>query len=98
MRKINKNDNNSYLFSQKIPESTHRILMDMMKKYRFKIMTRNNIVIEKITIAGIDFESAQKKLNQMYRHCDVIEWFIEENTKQGSTDFDKIIDLIIKTE
>lgn len=69
-----------------------------MKKFRFKIMTRNNIVIEKIVIAAIDLENAKKKLDQMYRFCDVIECSTLEDIKQGLTDFDKVIDLITKTE
>ncbi len=72
--------------------------MNTMNKYKFKIVTRNNIVIDKLVIAGIDFENARSKLDQMYRYCEVTEWSIEDNLKQDSTDFDKVLDLITRTE
>ncbi len=60
-------------------------------------MTRNNIVIDKLVIAGVDFDNARNKLDQMYKYCEVIEWKIEDNAKY-ETDFDKVLDLITKTQ
>jgi hypothetical protein len=66
-----------------------------MIKYKFKIMTRNQIAVDKLMIAGSDFESAKVKLEKMYPHCEILEYQAEQSaTKKAS--FDDILDLITK--
>ncbi len=43
-----------------------------MQKYAFSIRTRSGQFIERIAIAGRDREDAERKLNQMYRYCEVV--------------------------
>lgn len=43
-----------------------------MQKYAFSIRTRTGQFIERIVIAGRDRQDAERKLNQMYRHCEVV--------------------------
>lgn len=43
-----------------------------MQKFAFSIKTRSGQFIERIAIAGRDREDAERKLNQMYRYCEVI--------------------------
>lgn len=43
-----------------------------MQKYAFSIKTRSGQFIERIAIAGRDREDAERKLNQMYRYCEVV--------------------------
>jgi hypothetical protein len=43
-----------------------------MQKYAFSIKTRSGQFIERIVIAGKDREDAERKLNQMYRYCEVV--------------------------
>jgi hypothetical protein len=43
-----------------------------MQKYAFSIKTRSGQFIERIAIAGKDREDAERKLNQMYRYCEVV--------------------------
>lgn len=43
-----------------------------MQKYAFSIKTRSGQFIERITIAGRNREDAERKLNQMYRYCEVV--------------------------
>ncbi len=43
-----------------------------MQKYCFSIRTRSGQFIERIVIAGKDREDAERKLNQMYRYCEVV--------------------------
>lgn len=43
-----------------------------MQKFVFSIRTRSGQFIERIAIAGKDRADAERKLNQMYRHCEVI--------------------------
>ena len=42
-------------------------------KYRFRIRTRQGLVVEKLTIHGRDEADAERKLRQMYPHCEIIE-------------------------
>ncbi len=43
-----------------------------MQKYCFSIRTRSGQFIERIVIAGKDREDAERKLNQMYRYCEIV--------------------------
>lgn len=43
-----------------------------MLKYDFSIQTRDGQKIESVVIAGRDQEDAERKLRQMYRHCEVL--------------------------
>jgi len=43
-----------------------------MQKYAFSIKTRSGQFIERIAIAGRDREDAERKLNQMYRYCEIV--------------------------
>jgi hypothetical protein len=42
-------------------------------KYAFRIRTRTGMVVENLSIHGRDEADAQRKLMQMYHHCQVIE-------------------------
>jgi hypothetical protein len=43
-----------------------------MLKFDFSIQTRNAQKIEGIVIMGRDQDDAERKLRQMYRHCEVL--------------------------
>ncbi len=43
-----------------------------MQKYAFSIKTRSGQFIERIVIAAKTREDAERKLNQMYRYCEVV--------------------------
>ena len=43
-----------------------------MKKYIFSIKTRDGLSIKRLMISGRDQEDAERKLKQMYRHCEII--------------------------
>jgi len=64
-------------------------------KFRFKIVTRNNFIVDKLIISSVDLEGAQRKLEQMYRYCQVLECEpIEEYAQELS--FDKVLDLVTR--
>lgn len=46
---------------------------NMTTKYGFRIRTRSGLVVENLTIHGRDEADAQRKLLQMYHHCQVLE-------------------------
>jgi len=43
-----------------------------MEKYHFSILSRNRLRIDSIAIMGRDRDDAERKLRQMYRHCEVL--------------------------
>lgn len=45
-----------------------------MQKYDFSIRTRDGQLIKRLMIAGRDKEEAERKLKQMYRHCEIVRY------------------------
>lgn len=45
---------------------------NVMLKYDFSVKTREGQRLESIVIGGRDREEAERKLRQMYRHCEVL--------------------------
>ena len=43
-----------------------------MLKFDFSIKTRDGQRIDSLVIGGIDQQDAERKLNQMYRYCEVL--------------------------
>ena len=43
-----------------------------MVKFDFSIRTRDGQKIESLMIGGIDQQDAERKLNQMYRYCEIL--------------------------
>ena len=41
-------------------------------KYGFRIRTRNGSVVDNLSIFGKDEPDAERKLRQMYRHCEIV--------------------------
>ena len=68
-----------------------------MLKFDFSIQTRDGQKIESIVIAGRDQEDAERKLRQMYRHCQIAQCRIKGDGKYGqSTSVEEILSLISK--
>ena len=42
-------------------------------KYGFRIRTRHGLLVEHLSIYGRDEADAEKKLRQMYLHCEIID-------------------------
>ncbi|MDA8381522.1 MAG: hypothetical protein M0037_00340 [Betaproteobacteria bacterium] len=43
-----------------------------MTKYRFQIKTRDGFEVNNLSILGRDQADAERKLNQMYLHCQIV--------------------------
>lgn len=66
-------------------------------KYRFRIRTRHGLVLENLVIHGRDEADAEKKLRQMYLHCQVIECMIvAAPQKAGTISFEDMVSLLTK--
>jgi hypothetical protein len=64
-------------------------------KYGFRIRTRSGMVVENLTIHGRDEADAERKLRQMYLHCQVLEC----RNLGGSRDpvsFEDVVSLVTK--
>lgn len=74
-------------------------MSDTMQKYDFSIRTRNGQHIDSVVILGRDQQDAERKLNQMYRYCEVLSCEIrkqEDFRSQQAISVEDIITLISK--
>ncbi len=69
-----------------------------MLKFDFSIKTRDGQRIESLVIGGIDQQDAERKLNQMYRYCEILRCESRDsNIKQSdSASVEDILSLISK--
>ena len=67
-----------------------------MMKFGFKIRTRSGLVVDNLLIPGKDQADAERKLNQIYRHCEILETKTVQQTsaREETMDIDGIISLI----
>jgi hypothetical protein len=74
-------------------------------KFGFRIRTRQGLVVEHLMIHGRDEADAERKLRQMYLHCEILERSVmQPATMQpsltsfpaGGTSFEEIVALISK--
>jgi hypothetical protein len=74
-------------------------MSDTMQKFDFSIRTRDGQRIVSVVISGRDQEDAERKLNQMYRYCEVLTCEIrkqEDHRPQQAMSVEDIITLISK--
>lgn len=68
-------------------------------KYAFRIRTRTGMVVENLSIHGRDEADAQRKLMQMYHHCQVIECRSLAQAADSRTDhvsFEHVLSLVTR--
>lgn len=70
-----------------------------MIKFGFRIRTRSGLPVDNLVIQGRDRADAERKLRQVYRHCEILDCsVIEDIPTGGGTDLDGFISLIAKQE
>ena len=70
-----------------------------MMKYGFKIRTRSGLVVDNLLIPGKDQADAERKLNQIYRNCEILESkSVQTAGREESMDMDGIISLISRQD
>jgi hypothetical protein len=68
-----------------------------MMKFGFKIRTRGGMVVDNLMIPGRDQADAEKKLQQIYRYCEILEAKpVQQALKDEAMDMEGIISLISK--
>lgn len=72
--------------------------MSTMQKYGFSVKTRNGHLVEHIQIFGKDLQDAERKLRQMYMHCEIIQSQTVSSEKElsQSADIEDVLSLITK--
>jgi hypothetical protein len=71
-----------------------------MMKFGFKIRTRSGLVVDNLLIPGTDQADAERKLTQIYRHCEILEskTIQQQTSRDDSMDMDGIISLISRQD
>ena len=71
-----------------------------MMKFGFKIRTRSGLVVDNLLIPGKDQADAERKLTQIYRHCEILEskTIQQQTSRDDSMDMEGIISLISRQD
>ncbi len=73
------------------------MLPSSLVKYGFRIRTRHGLVVENLTIQGRDEADAERKLRQMYQHCEVLDCSILASLRRSEQlSFEEVVSLISK--
>jgi hypothetical protein len=70
-----------------------------MNKYGFRIRTRTGMIVENLNVQARDRAEAEHKLNQVYRHCEILECHeLDPHLKGNGLDLESMISLINKQD
>ena len=68
-----------------------------MNKYGFRIRTQGGMLVENLQVQARDREEAERKINQIYHRCEIIEWQeVTPTLKKEGLDLEDVISLINK--
>jgi hypothetical protein len=65
-------------------------------KYGFRIKTRTGMVVDHLTIHGRDEADAERKLRQMYLHCQVLECRAVGAPRADAMSYEDVLALVSK--
>jgi len=66
-------------------------------KYGFRIRTRHGLVVEQLTIQARDEADAERKLRQMYTHCEILSCALFRTMPNPDTiSFEDVVSLLSK--
>ena len=73
-------------------------LEGVMPKFDFSVTTRDGQKVESVQIYGKDLPDAERKLRQMYHHCQVTQCRTVSHEKElsQSADIEDVLSLIVK--
>jgi hypothetical protein len=70
-----------------------------MYKYGFKIRTRSGSVVENLQVHARDRAEAEHKINQIYRHCEILECHeVTPTLRKEGLDVEDVVALINKVK
>ena len=66
-------------------------------KYSFRLRTRHGLMVDNVSIHGRDEADAERKLRQMYMHCEVLTCAVASAARKSATvTFEEVVSLISK--
>jgi hypothetical protein len=66
-----------------------------MNKYSFKVRARTGMVVENLMVQGRDRAEAERKIEQVYRNCEILECREIATSAAGEgLDFESVLSLI----
>jgi hypothetical protein len=66
-----------------------------MFKFGFRIRTRSGLPVDNLVVHARDQAEAERKISQMYMHCEIIECKqLQTTTRDEGSDLENIISLI----
>jgi hypothetical protein len=66
-----------------------------MYKYTFKIRARTGMLVENLTVHGRDRFEAEKKLEQVYRNCEILDCReVSAPLATDGVDFESVLSMI----
>jgi hypothetical protein len=66
-------------------------------KFGFRIKTRGGMVVENLTVAALDRAEAERKVMQIYHHCEILECQeLQQTVREDGFSFESAITLIGK--
>ncbi|MFM9971997.1 MAG: hypothetical protein ACKVQK_26755 [Burkholderiales bacterium] len=66
-------------------------------KFGFRIRTRHGLLVENLSIHGRDEAEAERKIRQMYQHCQILECVIlHSGRRPDSMSFEDLVSIIAK--
>jgi hypothetical protein len=65
-------------------------------KYGFRIKTRTGMVVDNLTIHGRDEADAERKLRQMYLHCQVLQCRAVGAPRSDAMGYEEVLALVSK--
>jgi len=68
-----------------------------MTKYVFQVRSRNGAVVDNLQIYGRDEDDAIRKLQQMYRHCEILDSRIASPERVTNSSYEDVLNLIAKS-
>lgn len=66
----------------------------LMTKYVYQIRSRNGAIVENLQIFGRTEEEAKKKLQQMYRNCEILDTRVVAPERSTNSSYDEVLNLI----
>ena len=68
-----------------------------MTKFGFKIKTRGGMVIDNLVVAARDRAEAERKITQIYHHCEILDCQeLQQTVKEEAITLESVITLIAK--
>ena len=66
-------------------------------RYGFRIRTKHGLLVDNLVIHGRDEADAERKLRQMYTHCQILECIVlAAARKPDAVSFEDVVGLITK--